>query len=45
MGAVMATFVGLYEEPVLLRQHGADYETYRQNVPGWLPRLTPWRRA
>jgi protein-S-isoprenylcysteine O-methyltransferase Ste14 len=45
MGAVMATFVRIYEEPVLLRQHGADYEAYRQNVPGWLPRLTPWRGA
>jgi protein-S-isoprenylcysteine O-methyltransferase Ste14 len=45
MGAVMATFVRIYEEPVLLRQYGADYEAYRQNVPGWLPRLTPWRGA
>lgn len=45
MGAVMATFVRIYEEPVLLRQYGAGYEAYRQNVPGWLPRLTPWRGA
>ena len=21
---------------------GADYETYRRNVPGWWPRLRPW---
>lgn len=39
----MAAFVRLYEEPTLARRHGAAYETYRQNVPGWLPRLTPWR--
>lgn len=45
MGTMMASFVRIYEEPVLLRQHGADYEAYRQNVPGWLPRLTPWRGA
>lgn len=41
--AAMAAFVRLYEEPTLARRHGAAYETYRQNVPGWLPRLTPWR--
>lgn len=45
MAAVMATFVRLYEEPVLSRQYGDEYETYRTNVPGWLPRLTPWRGA
>lgn len=45
MAATMATFVRLYEEPVLLRQYGAEYEAYRANVPGWLPRLTPWRGA
>ena len=22
---------------------GAEYESYRANVPRWLPRLTPWR--
>lgn len=44
MGATMATFVRVYEEPVLLRQYGDAYEAYRANVPGWLPRLTPWHR-
>lgn len=43
MGAAMATFVRIYEEPVLARRYGEQYETYRANVPGWLPRLTPWR--
>lgn len=40
---VMGSFVKFYEEPTLARRYGADYETYRRNVPGWLPRLTPWR--
>jgi protein-S-isoprenylcysteine O-methyltransferase Ste14 len=40
---VMGSFVRLYEEPTLARRYGGEYETYRSNVPGWLPRLTPWR--
>lgn len=43
MGAFMAAFVRIYEEPVLARRYGSQYEAYRTNVPGWLPRLTPWR--
>lgn len=35
-------FVLAFEEPTLKQQFGADYETYRANVPRWLPRLTPW---
>jgi protein-S-isoprenylcysteine O-methyltransferase Ste14 len=38
----MATFVRLYEEPHLAAHYGAQYRAYRQAVPGWLPRLTPW---
>lgn len=41
--AAMAAFARLYEEPTLARRYGASYEDYRRNVPGWLPRLTPWR--
>jgi len=41
--AAMVTFVRLYEEPTLASRYGAQYENYRRNVPGWLPRLTPWR--
>ena len=41
--AAMITFVKLYEEPTLASRYGAEYETYRRAVPGWLPRLTPWR--
>jgi len=30
-----------YEEPTLRESFGAEYESYRANVPRWLPRLTP----
>ena len=39
---LVVSFVRLYEEPVLRRQFGAEYESYRRSVPGWLPRLRPW---
>jgi len=35
-------FVLLYEEPMLAKTFGGDYETYRANVPRWIPRLVPW---
>ena len=38
-------FVLAYEEPTLRESYGAEYETYRANVPRWIPRLTPWRAA
>jgi protein-S-isoprenylcysteine O-methyltransferase Ste14 len=38
-----AAFVILYEEPTLRRQFGAQYDAYRSAVPGWWPRLHPWR--
>jgi protein-S-isoprenylcysteine O-methyltransferase Ste14 len=41
--AVTATFVRLYEEPTLRCQFGAEYEAYCRAVPGWWPRLRPWR--
>ncbi|TIV71149.1 MAG: isoprenylcysteine carboxylmethyltransferase family protein [Mesorhizobium sp.] len=41
--AAMISFVKAYEEPTLARRYGAEYETYRRAVPGWLPRITPWR--
>ena len=37
------TFVTAYEQPILRRTYGASYETYCDAVPGWWPRLTPWR--
>jgi protein-S-isoprenylcysteine O-methyltransferase Ste14 len=42
-GAVVFCFVRLYEEPTLTEQFGASYQAYRSAVPGWLPRLRPWR--
>ena len=36
--AVMATFVRLYEEPVLRARYGRQYEEYCQAVPAWIPR-------
>jgi protein-S-isoprenylcysteine O-methyltransferase Ste14 len=35
-------FVG-YEEPTLKKSFGAEYESFRINVPRWIPRLTAWR--
>jgi len=32
----------LYEEPGLVKRFGGDYEIYRENVPRWIPRLSPW---
>jgi protein-S-isoprenylcysteine O-methyltransferase Ste14 len=40
-GAV-AAFVHWYEEPVLRRQFGEEYEAYRNAVPRWWPRRRPW---
>ncbi len=36
-------FVRLYEEPALAAQFGDEYERYRHAVPGWWPRLRPWK--
>jgi protein-S-isoprenylcysteine O-methyltransferase Ste14 len=38
-------FVVLSEEPILQLKFGMEYETFRANVPRWIPRLTPWRAA
>ncbi|MEQ1950028.1 isoprenylcysteine carboxylmethyltransferase family protein [Mesorhizobium sp. CN2-181] len=43
VAAAFVSFVRFYEEPVLARRYGAEYQAYRRAVPGWLPRLTPWR--
>ena len=37
------SFTRLYEEPTLRRQFGEEYETYRRAVPGWWPRLRPFK--
>ena len=33
-------FVVLYEEPILQRSFGGEYEAYRRQVPRWIPRAT-----
>jgi protein-S-isoprenylcysteine O-methyltransferase Ste14 len=40
--ATVAAFVHGYEEPVLARRFGSDYDAYRRAVPAWRPRLRPW---
>jgi protein-S-isoprenylcysteine O-methyltransferase Ste14 len=42
-GAAMVGFARWYEEPTLARRYGASYAAYRAGVPGWWPRLRPWR--
>jgi protein-S-isoprenylcysteine O-methyltransferase Ste14 len=44
VAAIMVAFVRGFEEPVLSRQFGAEYDDYRRHVPGWWPRLhKPYR--
>jgi len=35
-------YIPLGEEPGLAKRFGDDYHLYKQNVPRWIPRLTPW---
>jgi protein-S-isoprenylcysteine O-methyltransferase Ste14 len=44
LAAAFVAFVRLYEEPTLRARYGDEYDRYRNAVPGWLPRLTPWER-
>ncbi len=39
----VVSFVKVYEEPTLQEQFGPSYDAYRAAVPGWVPRLRPWR--
>lgn len=41
-GATMGAFAKWYEEPALAERFGDSYVAYRENVPGWWPRMTPW---
>ncbi len=42
-GVIMGAFARWYEEPALLEQFGDEYAEYRQAVPGWWPRMRPWK--
>lgn len=44
-GLFFHVFVVMYEEPTLKQTFGTEYESFRTNVPRWIPRLTPWRAA
>lgn len=37
-------FVLLYEEPKLTHSFGDEYREFRENVPRWIPRLSPWKK-
>jgi protein-S-isoprenylcysteine O-methyltransferase Ste14 len=39
VAAAAVAFVHWVEEPTLAKRFGAEYEMYRQRVPGWWPRL------
>jgi len=36
-------FVLGYEEPKLTRTFGDEYRNFREHVPRWIPRVSPWR--
>jgi len=39
---ISAAAVRFYEEPILARKFGAEYQDYRRAVRAWVPRLRPW---
>ena len=43
--AAVVAFVRLYEEPVLRRRFGSEYDEYARAVPAWWPRRRAWRPA
>jgi protein-S-isoprenylcysteine O-methyltransferase Ste14 len=40
--ALNAIFIPLVEEPVLEERFGDDYRLYKNSVPRWVPRPSPW---
>jgi protein-S-isoprenylcysteine O-methyltransferase Ste14 len=43
VGLFLILWVLIFEEPALREQFGEEYETYRRAVPGWWPRVRPWK--
>lgn len=43
IGLLQAAFVRFHEEPVLRRRFGTEYDTDREAVPPWWPRVRAWR--
>jgi protein-S-isoprenylcysteine O-methyltransferase Ste14 len=35
-------YMPVVEEPMLAQRFGQDYIIYKQNVPRWIPRSSPW---
>lgn len=40
--AFQATAIRFWEEPHLAERYGDEYDTYRHNVPRWIPRISGW---
>ena len=40
-----AVYIPLVEEPGLEKRFGEEYIRYKEHVPRWIPRLTPWRNV
>lgn len=38
-------YIPLMEERWLAEKFGEEYLAYKQNVPAWIPRLTPWQQG
>ncbi len=34
--------IPLWEEPDLQKRFGQDFQSYKENVPRWIPRIRPW---
>jgi protein-S-isoprenylcysteine O-methyltransferase Ste14 len=41
----VSILIPLAEEPMLVKQFGAEYEEYRRHVPRWIPRTSAWTPA
>ena len=37
-------YIPFIEEPSLERRFGTSYKLYKENVPRWIPRVTPWNQ-
>lgn len=42
---INAIYFRLLEEPGLDRRFGEEYRRYKEAVPRWIPRPTPWKNA
>lgn len=38
-------YIPMMEERWLKEKFGEEYSMYKQNVPAWIPRLTPWQSS